>query len=195
MSARFTTLICRRLLSAWHADYIVAVTTVVTSVTSAEAIDFFRSSGSVVDQIGWKILDPATERKSSAQSSREGETDTMLPAGLLPGQTQSVDDVRILKRRTRPPKHFTEATLLTAMETAGRTLDEKDLSEAMRETGLGTPATRASIIETLLKREYVVRHGKNLEATEKGTHLIEVVHRRSEKPCDDRAMGSVPETS
>jgi DNA topoisomerase-3 len=69
------------------------------------------------------------------------------------------------------------------METAGKTLDEKELSEAMRETGLGTPATRASIIETLLKREYVIRDGKNLEATEKGIHLIEVVHPEVKSPA------------
>ena len=69
-----------------------------------------------------------------------------------------------------------DATLLTAMETAGRTLDEKELADAMKETGLGTPATRAAIIEVLLEREYLQRRGKSLEATEKGIRLIQVVH-------------------
>ena len=73
--------------------------------------------------------------------------------------------------------------LLTAMETAGKTLDEKELSDAMKESGLGTPATRASIIEVLLKREYIVRNGKNLEATDKGIHLIEVVHPEVKSPA------------
>ncbi len=68
--------------------------------------------------------------------------------------------------------------LLTAMETAGKTLDEKELSDAMKESGLGTPATRASIIEVLLKRGYVERNGKSLDATEKGIRLIEIVHPR-----------------
>src|SRR5207302_10999333 len=75
-----------------------------------------------------------------------------------------------------------DGTLLTAMETAGKTLDEKELSDAMKETGLGTPATRASIIEVLLKREYIVRNGKSLEATDKGIHLIEVVHPEVKSP-------------
>src|SRR5204863_4012227 len=96
--------------------------------------------------------------------------------GLHPGQPQDVLDAEVLRKKTRPPKRFTEGTLLTAMETAGKTLDEKELSDAMKESGLGTPATRASIIEVLLKREYIIRGGKSLEATDKGIRLIEVVH-------------------
>src|SRR5271156_3546120 len=69
------------------------------------------------------------------------------------------------------------------METAGKTLDEKELSEAMKETGLGTPATRAAIIEVLLKRGYIVRNGKSLEATDKGVRLIEVVHIEVKSPA------------
>src|SRR6185503_5193218 len=68
-------------------------------------------------------------------------------------------------------------------ETAGKTLDEKELSDAMKETGLGTPATRAAIIEVLLKRGYIVRDGKSLEATDKGMHLIEVVHAEVKSPA------------
>ena len=91
--------------------------------------------------------------------------------------------IEAVKKKTRPPKRFTEATLLTAMETAGKTLDEKELSEAMKETGLGTPATRAAIIEVLLKRGYIVRSGKSLEATDKGIRLIEVVHAEVKSPA------------
>src|SRR5260370_19959936 len=69
------------------------------------------------------------------------------------------------------------------MQTAGQSLDEKELSEAMKETGLGTPATRAATIEVLLKRGYIVRSGKSLEATEKGIHLIEVVHPEVKSPA------------
>ncbi|HLY20311.1 MAG TPA: RecQ family ATP-dependent DNA helicase, partial [Bryobacteraceae bacterium] len=87
------------------------------------------------------------------------------------------------KKKTRPPKRFTEGTLLTAMETAGKTLDEKELSDAMKETGLGTPATRAAIIEVLLKRNYIVRDVKSLQATDKGIHLIEVVHPEVKSPA------------
>ena len=92
-------------------------------------------------------------------------------------------EVEAVRKKTRPPKRFTEATLLTAMETAGKTLDEKELSDAMKETGLGTPATRAAIIEVLLKRGYIVRNGKSLEATDKGIRLIEIVHPEVKSPA------------
>ncbi len=92
-------------------------------------------------------------------------------------------EVQAVKKKTRPPQRFTDATILTAMQTAGKTLDEKELSDAMKETGLGTPATRAAIIEVLLKRGYVVRSGKSLEATDKGIHLIEIVHPEVKSPA------------
>ncbi len=176
-------LICRRLLSAWHDDYIVAVTTVITVIANGELVDRYRSSGTVVQQTGWKILDFAQERKAAGSGAQAQESEQSLPSILEKGQRQEVRDVEALKRKTRPPKRFTEATLLTAMETAGKTLDEKELSEAMKECGLGTPATRAAIIEVLLKRGYVVREGKNLEATGKGIRLIEVVHPEVKSPA------------
>ncbi len=96
---------------------------------------------------------------------------------------QNVTKIEAQKKKTRPPQRFTDATILTAMQTAGKTLDEKELSDAMKETGLGTPATRAAIIEVLLKRGYVIRTGKSLEATDKGIHLIEVVHPEVKSPA------------
>ena len=95
----------------------------------------------------------------------------------------AVLDVESIAKKTRAPKRFTEGTLLTAMETAGKTLDDKELSQAMKENGLGTPATRAQIIEVLLKREFIVRRGKSLEATDKGIRLIEVVHPEVKSPA------------
>ncbi len=163
-------LICRRLLSAWHADHVWSVTTVITVVRSAEE-DRFHSSGTAVEQVGWKVLD---------FGSRDEEP--TLPAGLAQGQAQRVMEVKAEAKKTRPPKRLTDATLLTAMETAGKTLDDRELSEAMRESGLGTPATRAQIIEVLLKREFVVRRGKSLEATDKGIRLIDVVHPEVKSP-------------
>jgi DNA topoisomerase-3 len=171
-------LICRRLLSAWHDDHIWAVTTVITAITNPGVIDHYHTTGTAVVQQGWKVLDVVPERRQE----RAPET-PMLPSGLAQGQSQAVVDVEALKKKTRPPKRFTEATLLTAMETAGKTLDEKELSDAMKETGLGTPATRAAIIEVLLKRGYIVREGKMLEATAKGIHLIEVVHPEVKSPA------------
>ena len=176
-------LICRRLLSAWHDDHVWSVTTVITAIRNGSLVDRYHTSGSAVQQVGWKVLDvaaPTKAKKGKAGTEEQGEQ--ALPPGLAKGQKQDVVDVEILEKKTRPPKRFTEGTLLTAMETAGKTLDEKELSDAMKETGLGTPATRASIIEVLLKREYIIRAGKSLEATDKGVRLIEVVHPEVKSP-------------
>ena len=182
-------LICRRLLSAWHDDYLVAVTTVITAISNGETIDRYHTSGAAVQQLGWKVLDPLPERKRSR--SKAGNSDAAateseepsLPAGLAQGQEAELVSIEALAKKTRPPKRFTEATLLTAMETAGKMLEERELSQAMKDSGLGTPATRAAIIEVLLKRGYIVRNGKNLEATEKGIRLIEVVQPEVKTPA------------
>ena len=174
-------LICRRLLSAWHDDHLVAVTTLITAVKTKDAVDRFHTSGSAVQQVGWKVLDLVPETK---KGRREKEADDQaLPPSLQLEEPLDVPGVKAVPKKTRPPKRFTEATLLTAMETAGKTLEERELSEAMKESGLGTPATRAAIIEVLLKRGYIVRNGKTLEATDKGIRLIEVVHPEVKSPA------------
>jgi DNA topoisomerase III len=171
-------LICRRLLSAWHDDHVWSVTTVITAIANDSLVDRYYSSGKMISQVGWKVLDIQITRRTQQQDEEQA-----LPAGLAQGQAQEVVNVESVKKKTRAPKRLTEATLLTAMETAGKTLDEKELSDAMKDSGLGTPATRASIIEVLLKREYIVRSGKNLEATDKGVRLIEVVHPEVKSPA------------
>ena len=93
-----------------------------------------------------------------------------------------MEQAEAVKKRTKPPPRFTDATLLTAMESAGKTLDSQALSDAMRERGIGTPATRASIIETLLKRSYVEREKKAMRATEKGIRLLGLVHPKVRSP-------------
>jgi DNA topoisomerase-3 len=103
---------------------------------------------------------PKRKAKAAAESSAEDEASQTLPPGLTAGQPQQVLDARAVVKQTRPPPRLTEATLLTAMETAGRTLEDKELSAAMKDSGLGTPATRADTIETLLKRQYLTRDGK-----------------------------------
>ncbi|MCP4567361.1 MAG: RecQ family ATP-dependent DNA helicase, partial [FCB group bacterium] len=188
-------LICRRLLAAWHDDQISSITTVITSISSAPQIpanqpiiDYYRSIGTVEEQAGWHILDRRGQRSPYKKTPKKLKTDTepsepRLPPGLFQGQTQQVLDAEAVTKKTRPPRPFSEATLLTAMETAGQTLDDKELSEAMRDNGLGTPATRAAIIETLLERNYIVRKGKNLHATDKGLHLIQTVHKQVKSPA------------
>lgn len=171
-------MIRRRLLSAWHEDHVWSVTTVITTIRNGEVVDRYHTQGTAVQKEGWKALDIVVRRPGKEQ---QGEPD--LPAGLRQGDPKEVVDVEAVRKKTRPPKRFTEATLLTAMETAGKSLDEKELSDAMKETGLGTPATRAAIIEVLFKRGYIVRNGKSLEATDKGIRLIEIVHPEVKSPA------------
>ncbi len=171
---RIYDLVCRRLLSAWHDDHAYAVTKVVTRVTSSEGdVDRFSSTGTSIERVGWKVLDVG-EGKGAA---------TTLPGGLQENDVQTVLGAKPVAKQTRPPPHFTEAMLLTAMETAGRGVSEKEIAEAMRECGLGTPATRAAVIEVLLKREYVTRDGKSLRATDKGVALVHLVHGNVKSPA------------
>jgi DNA topoisomerase-3 len=178
-------LICRRFLMMWHEDYLQSVTTLITAIKSDGFVDCYRTTGTLVQQVGWKALDIGAERKRREPKSgaEDAEPDQILPAHLAKGQLQNLAGIEARRKKTKPPKRFTEGTLLTAMQTAGQSLDEKELSEAMKETGLGTPATRAAMIEVLLKRGYIVRAGKSLEATEKGIHLIEVVHPEVKSPA------------
>ena len=185
-------LICRRLLTAWHEEHIWAVTTIITAVTlpqttcspkpstvsaSVTITDRFHTVGTAVVQPGWKVLDISTRQKDGDAEEQS------LPAGLAKDAPQPVRDVVLKEKQTRPPKWFNDATLLTAMETAGKSLDDKELSRAMKDCGLGTPATRAAIIEILITREYIVRDGKALQATDKGIGLIDAVHPDVKSPA------------
>lgn len=170
--ARIYELIVRRLLQAWHEDWITATTTVWTRVGP----DLFHTAGTRTLSPGWKVLDPI------GRSAVEPNT-PVLPPELQEGQAQVVEQVLSEKKTTRPPKRLTEANLLTAMETAGQTLDDQALSRAMQERGLGTPATRAAIIETLLHRGFITREGKVLAATALGEALIARVDPRVKSPA------------
>jgi DNA topoisomerase III len=201
---RIYDLVCRRLLMAWHEEHIWAVTTVITATTMSAAnatnaaaaspvagspaassavavttpiIDRFHTVGTAVIQPGWKVLDiPARKKDNDAEEQS-------LPADLAQNASLPARDVVMKEKQTRPPKRFNDASLLTAMETAGKSLDDKELSRAMKDCGLGTPATRAAIIETLIAREYILRNGKSLEATDKGIRLIAAVHSDVKSPA------------
>ncbi|MCB9654834.1 MAG: DNA topoisomerase 3 [Deltaproteobacteria bacterium] len=202
--ARIYDLVCRRLLSAWHDDHVTAHTRVVTAVVhpmdgvvdvAGVTTDLYASSGKTVLVEGWKILDlpfprrdvasggDATLREEGAPRGKgttrgqgaSSHDERMLPP-LSKGQRVLVADAEIEKKTTQPPKRLTDASLLTAMETCGKALDDRVLSDAMKERGLGTPATRAAIIETLIQRTYVERRGKAFFATPKGERLIDLVH-------------------
>ncbi|HOI11759.1 MAG TPA: DNA topoisomerase, partial [Myxococcota bacterium] len=113
----------------------------------------------------------------------ERAPEARLPDGLAEGQVRPVTAAEVARKETAAPKRFTDASLLTAMETAGRTLDDRELEEAMKERGLGTPATRAATLETLIQRGYVERKGKSLRATDAGIALIAVVHDKVKSPA------------
>ncbi len=171
-------LVCRRLLAAWHDEHIFAVTTVTTHVVLDAVADVYTSSGTSIEQVGWKVLDVGGPR-TAANKAQE----PTLPGGLQKGVPVKVLKTKATPKKTQPPPHLNDATLLTAMETAGRGLEEKEMSEAMRARGLGTPATRAAILETLLRRGYVLREGKALRATDKGIGLVERVHPHVKSPA------------
>ncbi|QDU92801.1 type IA DNA topoisomerase [Lignipirellula cremea] len=127
----------------------------------------FRARGVRIVSPGWTELYP---RKAKGKEADDAQP---LPA-FKPGES-GPHKPWIQPGETTPPKHFTENTLLGAMDTAGKTVDDAELREALKEKGLGTPATRAAIIETLLNRKYLVRQAKNLEATDLGRYLIALV--------------------
>jgi DNA topoisomerase-3 len=166
---RLYDLVCRRLLMAWQLDWVTRVTNAVTKVGE----DAFKSTGTQVLQAGWKALEVETKKKSD---------EPRLPDDLKPGQRYAVKKTEVLHKQTEPPKRFTDATLLTAMETAGKVLTVKELEDAMKERGLGTPATRAAILETLLERGYAERDGKSLKPTPRGRELVDLVHETVKSP-------------
>jgi DNA topoisomerase-3 len=183
---RIYDLVCRRLLQAWHGDHVFDVTTVITRVDTVEGAERFHSSGTAIQQAGWKVLDIQKEGRGPKHKTAEDdddEEDSALPAGLKAGLPVDVTGARSHKKQTRPPKRLTDASLLSAMEGAGKLLEDKELSRAMKERGLGTPATRAAILENLIKRGYVERQGKLLAATAKGIALVDRVHPEVKSPA------------
>src|SRR5437773_3983945 len=156
-------LVAKRFLAVFHPPARYARTTVVTLVEEER----FRTRGKITLEAGWRGvygLEPDQERQSEDEAEAEGGE---IPV-LQEGQTVRCIAAEIEDKMTKPPPRYTEATLLSAMETAGKLIDDEELREAMKESGLGTPATRAETIETLIRREYIERVGKDLQATPKG---------------------------
>jgi DNA topoisomerase-3 len=163
-------LVARRFLAVFHPAARYARTTVVTEVEGER----FRTRGKVTLEAGWRSV-YGHEADADKQQDEEGEGGE-LPA-LTKGQRVRCVSAESEARETKPPPRYTEATLLSAMETAGKLIDDEELREAMKERGLGTPATRAETIETLIRREYVERLGKDLQATPKGLQVITMLDR------------------
>ncbi len=161
-------MVVRRFLAAFYPDHEYLS----TSVTALAGGHNLKASGRVPLVIGWKSAYERGEASDKpADSSEEGEEDQSLPE-LKNGDSFPVEESKLLTKQTKPPPHFTEAALLQAMETAGKLVEDEELRSAMSDCGLGTPATRAEIIEKLIRVEYMVRDKKRLTPTDKGIRLI-----------------------
>ncbi len=178
-------LVALRFLAVFYPPYCYAVTKVLTQVqTEANPQgELFASRGQEVLQAGWQAVyqqlqaweAAETPPKKTATAKKSAKEDDQQLPSLQEGQPAQVLAVKSSRKKTQPPKPYTEAGLLSAMENAGRFVEDEALREQLKENGLGTPATRAAIIERLLKVGYIRRQGKNLLPTEKGERLMEVV--------------------
>ncbi len=162
-------LIARRFLAVFHPQARFERTTIVTLVEEER----FRTRGKVTIDPGWRRVygEESEEEKQAAAAEEDAETSAELPR-VENGQAVTCVTAQIEGKETKAPPRYSEATLLSAMESAGKVIDDEELREAMKESGLGTPATRAETIETLIRREYIERASKELMPTPKGIQVI-----------------------
>ena len=158
-------LVTRRFLAVFYPAAEYSVTTRITRVSDARTEHAFKTEGRVLVNPGWLVV-------YGREAQVEGEEGGPSLPPLIPGETLSTLAVDIKANQTRPPARFTEATLLTAMEGAGKMVEDEELRAAMAGRGLGTPATRAQIIENLISEAYLLREGKELVPTAKAFSLI-----------------------
>ena len=163
-------LVAKRFLAVFHPDAVFERTRVETTVEG----HVFRTSGRVLLEAGWKAVYGEEARPADAQAEDDSGGDQLLPA-VAEGEAVETRSIESLRKETQPPRRFTEASLLAAMETAGKDIEDERLREAMKESGIGTPATRAAIIERLIQVGYIERDGRALHATPKGVHVIELL--------------------
>jgi DNA topoisomerase-3 len=162
--------IARRFIANFYPICKVANTTVIGKVEDEE----FKANGKEILKPGWRVLFPKTKKsKEDSDDEKENEEDKILPS-FEPGE-KGPHKPKLLVKKTQPPKYYTEASLLRAMETAGKSVDDEELRDLMKANGIGRPSTRAAIIETLFKRKYIKRRKKNLVPTELGEQLIDTI--------------------
>lgn len=179
-------LVARAFIAAFYPDMKFETTTVMgeapLSVPSAEVTPYaedgkkilFRTSGRVIVDEGWKVV----YRKTAVKENEDEAIDDNPSSSSLPIFSKGEHGPHVpslAEKWTQPPKPYTEATLLRAMETAGKFVDNDELRDAMKENGIGRPSTRAAIIETLFRRHYIRKERKNLVATPTGVELIELI--------------------
>jgi DNA topoisomerase-3 len=176
---RIYDMVVRRFLAAFHPEAVFENTRLETTV--AEHI--FRTRGRVLVVPGWRGVygEGLEEERAGSSSSADGsgDGDDEIDDGSLPklAQGEPVDTLSVdaAEKETKPPRRYSDASLLAAMETAGKLVDDDELREAMKESGIGTPATRAAIIERLIDVGYIERDGRALVATEKGLNVIRLL--------------------
>jgi len=170
-------IIVRRFLAVFYPDCKVAKTTVMANVEDVE----FSTKGKVVLEEGWRVLFPK-EKKNNEEEDKENEEERILPnfiTGESGPHTPSINE-----KITKPPKNYTEASLLRAMETAGKQVENEELRDLMKANGIGRPSTRANIIETLFKRKYARRNKKQVLPTEMGIELVQLIQNRLLKSAE-----------
>jgi DNA topoisomerase III len=179
-------MVARRFLAVFHPEAVFENTRIETTVpagSGAEAGGYvFRTRGKLLLEPGWRGVygEGRADSKSSADAdARAGEddevTDQQLPR-LIEGEPAHTREIESLHKETKPPRRYSDASLLGAMETAGKLVDDEELREAMKDSGIGTPATRAAIIERLIQVGYIERDGRALVATEKGLNVIRLLN-------------------
>lgn len=161
-------LIARRFIQVFMPYYVYNTTKIITAIDTEK----FSTTGTTVVEKGW------TELEVSAKKEKKKE---LLPDVKM-GDEVKTKSVKAVSKKTKPPTPYNEAGLLSAMENAGRFVDDEELKEQLKESGLGTPATRAGIIERLLQVKYIERKGKNIVPTEKGVKLISIVPEELRSP-------------
>lgn len=163
-------LIARRFIAVFYPDCIFNTTTVLGKVDVVN----FKTTGKVILTPGWREIYANDHDKEARETDEEATEQTALPSFSV-GES-GPQDPRLVKKTTMPPKPYTEGTLLRAMESAGKTVDDEDLREAMKDNGIGRPSTRSAIIETLFKRRYLRRERKSIFPTQAGIDLIALIH-------------------
>jgi DNA topoisomerase-3 len=166
-------LVARRFLAALLNPQVLERTVVWVKVPTPAKVEWFRAAGRREISPGWRAAWPETKKKGDGEDEDSGEDgDDSALCEMRNGESTNVQNATVVDKLTKAPARFNEASLLAAMETAGKFVDDEAAAEAMKERGLGTPATRAAILETLLDRTYIVREGRALVATDKGRGLI-----------------------
>ena len=166
-------LICRRFIAVFYPECKVSNTTVLGKVDNL----IFKATGKQIISLGWReVYEDLKEAKNTEPSTdaKSKEVEEKILPIFTKGESGPHEPV-IHKGKTSPPKYYTEATLLRAMETAGKFVEDEEMRELMKENGIGRPSTRANIIETLFKRKYIEKKKKNLVATDTGMSLIDVI--------------------